>query len=77
MKYRESKVPTVEAIHAIDYSSRIETADAAAYTLQWINHRLARYQVVKVSKDNTKARELVLEEDLAENVSSTYITPLV
>ena len=26
MKYRESKVPTVEAIHAIDYSSRIETA---------------------------------------------------
>ena len=129
-KYRESKTPTVESIHAIDYSRRLELFETACkvfaipnggqarvephkilpigferhwhhgYTLwrriTWrsnqkeyrqflaeigpgffkrplLTHRNAITtgwkRVGRVSRDNTKARESILEEDLAKNVS--------
>ena len=128
-KYRESKTPTVESIHAIDYSRMFELFETAckvfaipmevrhvwsrirffpwfrATLTSWLyavtkdhmkkhqkvyrqflaeigsgffkrpllTHRNAITtgwkRVVRVSRDNTKARESILEEDLAKNVS--------
>ena len=126
--YRESRVPTVESKHAIDYSRRLELETVCkvfavpkemmhvwkrmrffswfrAMLTSWLymvtkNH-MKKHQkeyrqflaeigpeafkrpllthrnaitkgwkrVGRVSRDNTKARELILEEDLANNVS--------
>ena len=128
-KYRESKAPTAESIHAIDYSRRLELFETAckvfavpmevrhvwsrlrffpwfrATLTSWIyvamkdhmrkhqkeyrqfqaeigpdafkrpllTHRNAITtgwkRVGRVSRDNTRARESILEEDLAKNVS--------
>ena len=123
IKYEESKAPTKEATHDIDYSSRLELFGTAcklfakpmegnqlfswfrATLTSWFyvltknhvkKHQMEyrpflaeirpeafkrpllthRYRtttgwkrVDKVSKDNTEARELRLEEDLAKNMS--------
>ena len=128
-KYRESKTPMAESIHAIDYSRRLEMFETAckvfaipmelrhvwsrisffpwfrATLTSWLymvtkdhmkKHRKEHRQflaeigreafkrpllthrnatttgwkrVGRVSRDNTKARETILEEDLAKNVS--------
>ena len=126
-KYRESKTPTVESIHAIHYSRKLELFETAykvfavpmevrhvsvrifswfrATLTSWLytltknhmkknrkeyRHFLAEMgpaafkrtllthrnaitpgwkRVGKVSIDNTKARESILEEELAKNVS--------
>ena len=125
-KYRESKTPTAELIHAIDYSRRLELFETAckvfaipmevrhmwsrlkffpwfcATLVSWLyvvtmrKHQkeyrqfqaeigpdafkrpLLTHQnaittgwkrVGRVSRDNTRARESILEEDLAKNVS--------
>ena len=128
-KYRESKTPTAESIHAIDYSRRLELFETAckvfaipmevrhmwsslrffpwfrATLVSWLyvvtkdhmrkhqkeyrqfqaeigpdafkrpllTHRNAITtgwkRVGRVSRDNTRARESILEEDLAKNVS--------
>ena len=128
-KYRESRAPTVESIHAIDYSRRLELFETACKVfavpkevrhlwspmrfLSWFRATLTSWlytvtknhlkklqkeyrhflaeigpeafktpllthrkaittgwkKVGKVSRDNTKARESILEEDLAKNVS--------
>ena len=128
-KYRESKTPTAESIHAIDYSRRLELfetvckvfaipmevairmephqvlsvvprdvdilvvhSDEGSHeeipegistvpgrdrhgSLQWTsadpskcNHNRLE-KIGRVSRDNTKARKSILEEDLAKNVS--------
>ena len=128
-KYRESKTPTAESIHAIDYSRRLELFETAfkvfaipmeirhvwsrlrffpwfratltswlyvvmkdhmrkhqkeyrqfraeigpdAFKRPLLTHRNAITtgwkRVGRVSRDNTRARESILEEDLAKNVS--------
>ena len=128
-KYRESKTPTAESIHAIDYSRRLELFETAckvfaipmevrhvwsrlrffpwfrgtltswlyvetkdhmrkhqkqyrqfqaeigqdAFRRPLLTHRNAITtgwkRVGRVSRDNTRARESILEEDLAKNVS--------
>ena len=128
-KYRESKTPTAESIHAIDYSRRLELFETVckvfaipmevrhvwsrirffpwfrATLTSWLyiatKDHMKKYQkeyrqflaeigpeafkrpllthrnaittgckrVGRVSRDNTKARESILEEDLAKNVS--------
>ena len=128
-KYRESKAPTAESIHPIDYSRRLELFETACKVFairMEVRHVLSRirffplfratltswlYAVTKdhmkkhrkeyrqflaeigleafkrpllthrnaittgwkrvgrVSRDNTRARESILEEDLAKNVS--------
>ena len=128
-KYRESKTPTAESIHAIDYSRRLELFETAckvfvipmevrhvwsrlrffpwfratltswlyvatkdhmrkhqkeyrqfqakigpdAFKIPLLTHRNAITtgwkKVGRVSRDNTRARESILEEDLAKNVS--------
>ena len=128
-KYRESKAPTAESIHAIDYSRRLELFETAckAFAISmevthvrsrirffpWFRATLTSWlyavtkdhmkkhqkeyrqflaeigteafkgsllthrnsittgwnRVGRVSRDNTKARESILEEDLAKNVS--------
>ena len=128
-KYRESKTPTAESIHAIDYSRRLELFETVckvfaipmevrhiwsrirffpwfrATLTSWLyiatKDHMKKYQkeyqqflaeilpeafkrpllthrnaittgwkrVGRVSRDNTKARESMLEEDLAKNVS--------
>ena len=128
-KYRESKAPTAEPIHAIDYSRRFELFETAckvfaipmevrhvwsrirffpwfratltsrlyavtkdhmkkhqkeyrqflaeigpeAFKRPLLTHRNAITtgwkRVGRVSRDNTKARESILEENLAKNVS--------
>ena len=127
-KYRDSKAPTAESIHAIDYSRRLELFETAckvfaipmelrhvwsrirffpwfrATLTSWLNvvtkdhmkeHQKEYRQILaeigpeafnrplltqrdaittgwkridRVSRDNTKARESILEEDLAKNV---------
>ena len=129
MKYRESKTPTAESIHAIDYNRRLELFETVckvfaipmevrhfwsritffpwfrATLTSWLymatKDHMKKYQkeyrqflaeigpeafkrhllthrnaittgwkrVDGVSRDNTKARESILEEDLAKNVS--------
>ena len=128
-KYRESKTPTAESIHAIDYSRRLELFETAckvfdipmevrhvwsrlrffpwfrATLTSWLyvatKDHMSKHQkeyrqfqakigpdafkrpllthrnaittgwkrVGRVSRDNTRARESILEEDLAKNVS--------
>ena len=128
-KYRESKAPTAESIHTIDYSRRLELFETACKVFaipmevrhvwsririfpwsratlpSWLyavmKDHMKRHQkeyrqflaeigpeafkrplltyrnaittgwkrVGRVSRDNTKARESILEEDLAKNVS--------
>ena len=128
-KYRESKAPTAESIHAIDYNRRLELFETAckvfaipmevrhvwsrirffpwfrATLTSWLymvtKDQMKKYQkeyrqflaeiepevfttplltnrnaittgwkrVVRMSRNNTKARESILEEDLAKNVS--------
>ena len=128
-KYRESKAPTAESIHAIDYNRRLELFETVCKVFSipmevrnvwsrirffpwfratltfWLymatKDHMKKYQkenwqflteigpefftrplltrqnaittgwkrVSRVSEDNTKARESILEEDLAKNVS--------
>ena len=128
-KYRESKAPTVDSLHAIDYSRRLELFETACKvfsipievrhvwsrirffprfraTLTFLLYTVTKDHMKKhqseyrqflakigteafkrpllthrnvittgwkrfgrVSRDNTKARESILEEDLANNVS--------
>ena len=128
-KYRESKAPTAESVHAIDYSRRLELFETAckifaipmevrhvwsrirffpwfratltsclyvvtkehmkkhqkeyrqflaeigpeAFKRPLLTHRnsitTGWKRVGRVSRDNTKARESILEEELAKNVS--------
>ena len=94
-KYRESKTPTAESIHAIDYSRRLELFETVCKVFAipmevrhvwsrirffpWFFKRplLTHQNAIKtgwkrigrVSRDNTKARESILEEYLAKNVS--------
>ena len=128
-KYRESKAPTAESIHAFDYSRRLELFETASKVFaipmyvrhvwsrirffQWFRATLTSWlhavtkdhmkkhqkkyrqflaeigpegikrpllthrnaittgwkRVGRVSRYNTKARESILEEDLAKNVS--------
>ena len=128
-KYRESKAPTAESIHAIDYSRRLELFETACKVFaipMEVRHMWSRFRffpwfratltswlyvvtkdhmrkhlreyrqfqaktgpdafkrpllthrnaittgwkrVVRVSRNNTRARESILEEDLAKNVS--------
>ena len=128
-KYRESKTPTAESIHAIDYSRRLELFETACKVFAipmevrhvwsrlrffpWFRATLTSWLYVatkdhmrkhqkeyrqfqaeigpdafkrlllthrnaittgwkrmgRVSRDNTRARESILEEDLAKNVS--------
>ena len=109
-KYRESKAPTAELIHAIDYSMRLGLFETACKVFAipmevrhmwsrlrffpWFQKEYRQFQaeigpdafkrpllthrnaittgwkrVGRVSRNNTRARGSILEEDLAKNVS--------
>ena len=81
-KYRESRAPTADSIHAIDYNRRLELFETACKVFSIpmevrralvLTHRNAITTVWKgvggTSRDNTKAVESILEEDLAKNAS--------
>ena len=72
-KYREARTPTAESIYAKEYRQFQAEIGPEAFKRPLLTHRNAITtgwkRVGKVSRDNTKARKSILEEDLAKNVS--------